>query len=87
MMQTIDGVLWNYAATSNYLMELYANEKIIRNSAPINVDQHTNIFHNNYPHLQNDSPSIPHNVISLLQGTVKIKQDPNTSNANMIVMK
>ena len=77
MMQTIDGVLWNYAATSSYLMELYANEEIIRSSAPINADEHINIFHNNYPQLQNDSPSIPHNVISLLQGTVNIKQDPN----------
>ena len=50
MMQTIDGVLWNYAATSSYLMELYANEKIIRNSALKDDDQQLNTFQPNAMH-------------------------------------
>ena len=67
MMQTIDGVLWNNEATSNYLMNLYANDKIVGNTKPDKIDINEPVV-----------PTIAHNVILHLQS--KFKLDYSKSN-------
>ena len=69
MMQTVDGVLWNLEATSNYLMNLYANDKIVGTTM-------TRQNAHNVETILNDSPQpstqiISQDVISRLQGNLK----------------
>ena len=68
MMQTVDGVLWNLEATSNYLMNLYANDKIVGNTMP---GQNAYMILNDSPQIQPITQTISQDTISRLQGNMK----------------
>ena len=71
MMQTVDGVLWNLEATSNYLMNLYANDKIVGNTMTRQNEQNVDIVQNDSPQIQPSTQIISQDVISRLQGNLK----------------
>ena len=72
MMQTVDGVLWNYEATSNYLMNLYANDKIVGNTMTGQNSQNVDMILNDSPQIQPNMQIISQDAISRLQGNSKI---------------
>ena len=67
MMQTVDGVLWNLEATSNYLMNLYANDKIVGNTM---LGQNADMILNDSPQIQPITQTISQDTISRLQGNM-----------------
>ena len=71
MMQTVDGVLWNLEATSNYLMNLYANDKIVGNAMTRQNEHNVDIVQNDSPQIQPSTQIISQDVISRLQGNLK----------------
>jgi len=82
MMQTVDGVLWNYEATSNYLMNLYANDKIVGNTMTGQNSQNVDMILNDSPQIQPNMQIISQDAISRLQG-----MDENSRNNLLAAMQ
>ena len=71
MMKTIDGILWNYEATSNYLMKLYANDKIVGITIPSDIHQNMDTVKDNNSQLKLGPQTISQNIISRLHRKLK----------------